>query len=492
MLTFARTLRRPTAVLAGAFIALALFSTAFAQESDPVAELAGDVDRAWLMLAAFLVFFMQAGFAMVEAGFVRSKNTTNILMKNVLDCSIGAIAFFLVGWAFAYGASDSSNGFIGLGNFALNDFTDYSGWIFQFAFAATAATIVSGAMAERTKFGAYLFYSVFISAIIYPIVVHWAWSGDGWLSAFAGDPIGGNGYVDFAGSGVVHAVGGIAGLMGAIAVGPRIGKFGSDGRVNAIPGHNIAIATLGMFILWFGWYGFNPGSTLALSGGASELAARVAVTTTLAAGTGGVVAVIYTKLTTGIYDMGLTVNGILGGLVGITAGCATIDPWASIVIGGVAAVVVILGVRLLDSLHIDDPVGAVSVHGFAGTWGVIAVGLLSSQDGLASAGYADPTKYGLLLGGGAEQVGIQLLGIGSIIAWTAVTAGILFFFLKAIGQLRVNEEEEHRGLDLLEHGIDAYPDWGQSGEGIFGPAEPAGMSLGVPALQQTRPQTSQS
>jgi Amt family ammonium transporter len=232
-------LRRPTAIMAGAFLAMAVLSTAFAQESDPVAELSADLDRAWLMLAAFLVFFMQAGFAMVEAGFVRSKNTTNILMKNVLDCCIGSIAFFLVGWAFAYGVSDSTNGFIGLGNFALNDFSDYSSWIFQFAFAATAATIVSGAMAERTKFGAYLFYSVFISAIIYPVVVHWAWSGDGWLTAFKDNPIGGNGYIDFAGSGVVHMVGGIAGLMGAIAVGPRIGKFSSKGTVNAIPGHNI-------------------------------------------------------------------------------------------------------------------------------------------------------------------------------------------------------------------------------------------------------------
>jgi Amt family ammonium transporter len=430
---------------------------------------------------------------MVEAGFVRSKNTTNILMKNVLDCSVGAIAFFFVGWAFAYGDSDSSNGFIGLGNFALNDFTDYSGWIFQFAFAATAATIVSGAMAERTKFGAYLFYSVFISAIIYPVVVHWAWSGDGWLSAFADDPIGSNGYIDFAGSGVVHMVGGFAGLIGAIMVGPRLGKFGPRGEVNAIPGHNIAIATLGMFILWFGWYGFNPGSTLALSGGASELAARVAVTTTLAAGTGGVAAVLYTKFTTGIYDMGLTVNGVLGGLVGITAGCATIDPWAAIVVGGVAAIVVILGVRLLESLKVDDPVGAVSVHGFAGVWGVLAVGLLSSENGVESAAYADPSKYGLLLGGGFEQLGIQALGVVAIAGWTVVTAGALFAALKVTGQLRVSEEEEHRGLDLFEHGIDAYPDFGPSAEGIFAPSHRTGMSISPPATSaQPRPSTSES
>ncbi|MCA9822237.1 MAG: ammonium transporter, partial [Dehalococcoidia bacterium] len=252
-----RLLRRPTAILAGAFLALALASTAFAQEADPVAGLGADLDRLWLMLAAFMVFLMQAGFAMVEAGFVRAKNTTNILMKNTLDASIGGIAFFFVGWAFAYGSSDSSNGFIGLGNFALTGFDDYASWIFQFAFAATAATIVSGAMAERTRFSAYLFYSVFISGIIYPVVVHWAWDANGWLTAFVPEgetPIGGgNGYIDFAGSGVVHMVGGFAGLVGAIMVGPRLGKYGPNGEVNAIPGHNIAIATLGMFILWFGW-----------------------------------------------------------------------------------------------------------------------------------------------------------------------------------------------------------------------------------------------
>ncbi|MEZ4494509.1 MAG: ammonium transporter [Dehalococcoidia bacterium] len=477
-----RLLRRPTAILAGAFLALALASTAFAQEADPVAGLGADLDRLWLMLAAFMVFLMQAGFAMVEAGFVRAKNTTNILMKNTLDASIGGIAFFFVGWAFAYGSSDSSNGFIGLGNFALTGFDDYASWIFQFAFAATAATIVSGAMAERTRFSAYLFYSVFISGIIYPVVVHWAWDANGWLTAFVPEgetPIGGgNGYIDFAGSGVVHMVGGFAGLVGAIMVGPRLGKYGPNGEVNAIPGHNIAIATLGMFILWFGWYGFNPGSTLALSGGASELAARVAVTTTLAAAAGGITAVIITKLTTGIYDMGLAVNGILGGLVGITAGCATIDPWASIVVGAVAAAIVIGGVRLLDSFKIDDPVGAVSVHGFAGVWGVLAVGLLSSENGVATAGYLDSSQYGLLLGGGVQQLGIQLLGVAAIVAWTAGTSAVLFGALKVMGQLRVEADEEHRGLDLLEHGIDAYPDFGPSAEGIFAPAGPRGRAAG--------------
>ncbi len=468
-------LRYPLAVGAGVLGAFALFAAVAAQEEEPsaVEALAADLDTAWLMIAAFLVFFMQAGFGMLEAGFVRAKNTTNILMKNILDACFGALAFFSIGWAFAYGVSDSTTGFIGLGNFFLNDFDDYAGWIFQFAFAATAATIVSGAMAERTKFSAYLIYTVFITGVIYPVVVHWGWSEDGWLSAFADDPIGGNGYIDFAGSGIVHAVGGIAGLMGAILVGPRLGKYSRDGSVNAIPGHNIAIASLGMFILWFGWYGFNPGSTLALSGGASELAARVAVTTTLSAAAGGAVAAVASKLLSGNYDLGLTINGVLGGLVAITAGCATLDPWAAIVAGAIGSLVVLGGVRMLDNLRIDDPVGAVSVHGFAGIWGVLAVGLLSSESGVASAGYADPSQYGLLLGGGIEQLGIQLLGIAAIVAWTAVTAGLVFAAIKFTVGLRVSEEEELRGLDLGEHGVPAYPD--------FNPSTPVSMGgMGAP------------
>jgi Amt family ammonium transporter len=315
--------RRPLAVVSGGLFALLLFSTASAQEADPVDELASALDTTWLMLAAFLVFFMQAGFAMVEAGFVRTKNVANILMKNILDCSIGAIAFWAVGWAIAYGST--SGELFGTTQFFLGgDFGGaYAGWIFQFAFAATAATIVSGAMAERTAFHGYLFYTVFITAIIYPVVVHWAW-GSGWLTAFTDDPIGTNGYMDFAGSGVVHMVGGFAGLMGAMIVGPRIGKYTSGGQVNAIPGHNISMAVLGMFILWFGWYGFNPGSTLGLSGGLAELAAKVAVNTTLAAAAGAACITFLSKFRYGKYDTSLTVNGALGGLVGITAPCASV------------------------------------------------------------------------------------------------------------------------------------------------------------------------
>ena len=453
--------RRPLAILMGGGLALAWVASAAAQSPEDnaasIEDLIAAIDQAWLMIAAFLVFFMQAGFAMLEAGFVRSKNTINILMKNVLDASVGAIAFWAVGWALAYGVDSegSASAIVGTHNFFLSGVDDYAGWIFQFAFAATAATIVSGAMAERTKFQAYLFYSVFVTAIIYPVVVHWAWDGNGWLTAFKDDPIGTNGYIDFAGSGVVHMVGGFTGLMGAIIVGPRIGRFSRSGA-NPIPGHNMSIAVLGMFILWFGWYGFNPGSTLGLSGGFAALAAKVAVNTTLAAGAGAIAMVALSKLRTGKYDIGLTINGALGGLVGITAPCATVDPWAAVVIGGVAAVVVLIGVETLEKIGIDDPVGAVSVHGFAGIWGVLAVGLFSAEGGIAQA-YVASDQYGLLLGGGIEQLGIQALGAASIIVWTTVTSGILFLVIKYTIGLRVPEEEELRGLDLGEHGNEAYP-----------------------------------
>ena len=471
--------RRPLALLAGGLLALGFVSAVSAQEGDSAAleDIIGAVDTAWLLIAGFLVFFMQAGFAMLTAGFVRSKETANILMKNMIDACVGGLSFWLVGWAFAYGSGDATNDFIGLGNFALNDFDGYADWFFQFAFAAAAATIVAGALAGRTKYSAYLLYTIVITGVIYPVVVHWGWDVNTWMGAFTDDPDGpwlGNGYVDFAGSGIVHTVGGIAGLMGAIAVGARLGKFGPKGEIRAIPGHNIALATIGMFILWFGWYGFNPGSTLGLSGGGAELAARVAVTTTLAAAAGGVTAMLWSRLRTGRYDAGLTINGILAGLVGITAGTATVDPWASVVIGGIAALVMYYGVQMLDNFKVDDPVGAVSVHAFAGIWGVIAVGLFSSEAGMESAGYVDPSSYGLFLGGGIEQLGMQLIGIGAIVAWTAATAGVLFFVIKVTVGLRVTEEEEMRGLDLVEHGIDSYPDFGPSGSGIFGSSSDLG------------------
>ncbi len=452
--------RRLLAVLVGALGALTLIGTTSAQEIDEeLADLIAAIDTAWLLIAAFLVFFMQAGFAMLEAGFVRSKNVANILMKNILDVSAGAIAFWAVGWGLAYGLSgDATNGFAGNGHFFLVGFDDWASWIFQFAFAATAATIVSGAMAERTKFRAYLFYSVFITGFIYPVVVHWVWDGNGWLTAFKDNPIGTNGYLDFAGSSVVHVVGGFAGLMGAILLGPRIGKFGKNGSINPIPGHSISLAALGVFILWFGWYGFNPGSTLGLTGGFAALAAKVAVNTTLAAGAGAVGCAFLSMLRTNKYDMGLTLNGALGGLVAITAPCAVVDPWAAIVIGAIAAPVVIFGIEGLDRVGIDDPIGAVAVHGFGGIWGVLSVGLFASQSGIAEA-YVESDSYGLLLGGGAEQLGIQALGVAAIVGWTIVTSGLLFTAIKFTVGLRVSPEEEERGLDLGEHGVEAYPDF---------------------------------
>ena len=459
------SLRRPTAILAGGALALAIISTVSAQDdANQLADIIGAVDTAWLLIAGFLVFFMQAGFAMLTAGFVRSKETANILMKNMIDACVGGLSFWLVGYAFAYGVSDAANQFIGVGNFALNNYTDYASWFFQFAFAAAAATIVAGALAGRTKYSAYL---------IYPVVVHWGWDTNTWMGAFTdGETWLGNGYVDFAGSGIVHTVGGIAGLMGAIAVGARLGKYGPNGEVRAIPGHNISIATIGMFILWFGWYGFNAGSTLGLSGGLAGLAAHVATTTTLAAGAGGMTAMLWSRFGTGRYDAALTINGILAGLVAITAGTATVDPWAAVIIGAIGALVMYYGVQLLESkFRVDDPVGAVSVHAFAGIWGVIAVGLFSSEAGMTAAGYANPHHYGLFLGGGGEQLLIQLIGIAAIVAWTALTAGILFFAIRFTIGLRVSQEEEMRGLDLIEHGIDSYPDFGPSGSGIFGSAE---------------------
>jgi ammonium transporter, Amt family len=452
--------RRFIAVFVGGLVALALISSAAAQEpttQDQINDLVTGLDSAWLMLAAFLVFFMQAGFAMVEAGFVRSKNVGNILMKNLLDACVGCLAFFAVGWGLAYGLSgDASSGFAGNGHFFLHDFHDWPAWIFQFAFAATAATIVSGAMAERTKFSAYLVYSAFITALVYPIVVHWAWDSNGWLTAFKDDPIGANGYIDFAGSGVVHMVGGFAGLVGAMVVGPRLGRYGSAGK--PIAGHSISLATLGVFILWFGWYGFNPGSTLALSGGFAAIAAKVAVNTTLAAGAGAVATVFLSKMRTGYYDVGLVLNGTLAGLVAITAPCATVEPWAAVLIGMIASPVMMIAVETLDKLKIDDPVGAVAVHGFGGLWGVLSVGLFSSQTGIGNA-YAPTDSYGLFLGGGFGQLGIQALGAFAIIGWTVATSAVLFLALKFTIGLRVSPEEEEKGLDFFEHGSQAYPDF---------------------------------
>ena len=426
-----------------------------------VAELAAAIDIAWLLIAGILVLFMQAGFGLVESGFIRSKNVTNILMKNTLDLSFGALGYWAVGWGLAYGATEVIDiRFFGGGSFFFTPESgaDYAGFFFQFAFAATAATIVSGAVAERTKFGAYLVYTLVITAVIYPIVTHWVW-GAGFLSAYADEiQFGDNGLIDFAGSTVVHSVGGWAALVAAIMLGPRRGKFNADGTVNAIPGHSMPLGFLGVMILWIGWYGFNAGSTLGLSGGFADLAARVAVTTTLAAAAGAASAMLISWARFGKSDLSLTLNGVLGGLVGITAGTATVEPWAAVVIGLVAGAIIVYGVGLLESLKIDDPVGAVPVHLFNGIWGTLAVGLFTAKDYLGP-NYGESESYGLLLGGGFEQLGIQVIGVVAVGIWTVVTSAILFGVIRATIGLRVSEAEEESGLDIGEHGLEAYPEF---------------------------------
>ncbi len=394
-------------------------------------------DFVWTLVAAFMVFFMQAGFAMVESGFTRAKNAVNIIMKNLMDMSMGALAFWAIGFALMFGATKT--GWFGTTGFFLSDFAKdgdpwtLAFWMFQVVFCATAATIVSGAMAERTKFVAYLAYSVVISGLIYPIFGSWAWGslykGSGWLE--------GLGFIDFAGSTVVHSVGGWAALAGAIVLGPRIGKY-VDGKVKAIPGHNITLGALGVFILWFGWYGFNPGSTTA----ANTDIAMIAVNTTLAAAAGAVGAMIMSWIMFRKPDATMTLNGVLGGLVGITAGCANVLPGSSVLIGLIAGIIVVLSVVFIDQvLKIDDPVGAVSVHGVCGAWGTLAAGLFNAE--------------GVTL----KIIGVQLLGIAACFIWVFPTAFILFKLIKATIGLRISREEELEGLDVGEHGIEAYPDF---------------------------------
>jgi Amt family ammonium transporter len=440
---------------AGLGLWLASSGTAFAQEGPTLEEIAVGLDTMFLLIAAALVFFMQAGFAMLTAGLTRSKNTTNILFKNMMDFVMCSLAFWAVGWGIAYGTS--AGGFIGTDQFFLSSAGGdgvpvYASWFFQVVFAGTAATIVAGAMAERTKFAAYLVYSFIISLFIYPVVVHWIWSGAGWLNTYSGSTEGNWGFTDFAGSTVVHSVGGWASLMGAIILGPRLGRFGPDGKPRAIPGHSMALAMLGTFILWLGWFGFNPGSQLAISGQANaDAVALVAVTTNLAAAAGALGAMLTAWLRYGKPDLGQTMNGALGGLVAITAGCAYVNPFSAIIIGVVAGPLVVFGAELLERLKIDDPVGAVPVHLINGAWGTLAVGLFASLPG-------NTGTTGLFFGGGATLLVAQLVGIIAVGFWTAVLAGAMFLALKATIGLRVSKEEEEAGLDIGEHGAVAYPD----------------------------------
>ena len=405
---------------------------------EATAALQTNMNIVWTCIAAFLVFFMQAGFAMVESGFTRAKNAVNILMKNLMDFSVGTIAFFLIGFGLMFG---KSNGFFGTTLFGLSGVEPGMDWnwtflIFQTVFAATAATIVSGAMAERTKFVGYLAYSFFITLLIYPIFGSWAWGGlldgGGWLENL--------GFLDFAGSTVVHSVGGWLALAGAIVLGPRIGKYDPHGKPKAILGHNLPLAALGVFILWFGWFGFNPGSTTTGDGSIGY----IAVTTNLSAAAGAIVAMLVSWIILKKPDASMALNGALAGLVSITAPCDGVTPMGSILIGAIGGALVVFSVLFIDrTLKVDDPVGAVSVHGVCGAWGTLAAGLFNMESGL-------------FYGGGVTQLGVQALGVGAAFVWAFGLGLVLFYEIKKTVGLRVSAEEEQKGLDLGEHGMEAY------------------------------------
>ncbi len=431
--------RWKSTLAAAAALALAIPVLALAEEAGPTIQaVQKNLDFVWTLVAAFLVFLMQAGFAMVETGLTRAKNACNIMMKNLMDFAVGSLAYWAVGFGLMYGVT--SNGWFGTGDFFVGgagaEPWTLAFWMFQVVFAATAATIISGAVAERTKFSAYIVYSVVVSLVIYPIFGKWAWgglfhgdAGKGWLELM--------GFIDFAGSTVVHSIGGWLALAGAIVVGPRIGKYTSDGRVRPIPGHSLTLASLGVFLLWFGWYGFNPGSTTT---GTPNIAA-IAVITTLSGSAGATSAMLFTWLKYKKPDIGMTLNGALAGLVAITAGCANVSAASAVVIGLIAGVLVVLSVLFFDKIKVDDPVGAVSVHGVNGAFGTLAAGIFNAS------------------GFSWSQVGVQALGVGAAFAWAFGTGLVLFKGIDLVIGMRVTAEEEVNGLDLAEHGATAYPDF---------------------------------
>ena len=414
-------------------------------------------DVTWTLVAAFLVFFMQAGFAMVETGFTRAKNAGNIIMKNLMDFCLGTPIFWILGFGLMFGAGSFIGGYHGIaseanyGNGMLPDGVPFFAFfIFQTVFCATAATIVSGAMAERTKFAAYLVYSAVISAIVYPIEAHWIWGG-GWLSEM--------GFHDFAGSTAVHMTGGVAALVGAAILGPRIGKYGKDGKPKAIPGHSLTLGALGCFILWFCWFGFNGASTVSMEGDSIALAGKVFVNTNLAAAIATCVTMAFTWIKYGKPDVSMSLNGSLAGLVAITAGCDAVSPIGAAIIGAVAGILIVLGVEFIDKvLKIDDPVGAVGVHCVNGAFGTLAVGLLA--DG-------STTDKGLFYGGGLKLLGTQALGVVCVAAWVAVTMIVTFTVIKKTMGLRASAEEEILGMDATEHNLpSSYADFMPSAASI--------------------------
>ena len=444
--------RKLLIAVAGAAGGLFLFAgPAGAQDADADAAAAAVqavMDNLWVFIAGVLVFLMQAGFAMLEAGLTRSKNVGNIMAKNLADASLGILMFFLVGYGLAYGAD--GNDFFGFGSFALSGadlfdasdgLTPATDFFFQAVFAATAVTIASGAMAERTKFSTYLFFTIFTTAIIYPIVVHWTWGGGLIAQINIGDAV----YSDFAGSTIVHSVGGWAALVGAWMLGPRIGKYAADGTPRSMPGHNITLTVLGVFILWFGWFGFNPGSELA----ADTFVMFVGLNTVLAACAGVIAATALNWFRTGTPEVAMAGNGALAGLVGITAGAGTMTPFGALITGAIAGLLVVVVASFVErKLKIDDPVGAFAVHGACGIWGTLAIGLFARYDD-AFLGREDA---GLFYGGGIEQLIMQAVLVVIVAAWTVATCFVLFSVLKSVMGLRVSAEEEMAGLDVSEHG----------------------------------------
>ena len=440
-------------LLTGAVVAVAgvvfLASPAAAQEVPEGVPTQVMLDNLWVFIAGVLVFFMQAGFGLVEAGLTRAKNVANIMMKNLMDMSAGVLAFLLVGFGIAFGSTELLGGWFGWGGIGVEGIDSFPGdglspattFFFQAAFAATAATIVSGAMAERTKFKAYFVYSIGITAFIYPVILRWTWGG-GWLAEREFP------FSDFAGSTIVHATGGWAALMGAIVLGPRIGRFGPDGRPRAIPGHNIAFVVVGAFILFVGWFGFNPGSELA----ADEFVMMIAVRTLVAGAAGAVVSMIAVWVLDKKPDVSMAANGLLAGLVSITAPVGSVETWAAVLIGSVGGLIVVFAVRFFDRMRVDDPVGAISVHGVCGTWGTLSIGLFATFDD-AFLGREDA---GLFYGGGLDQLVTQLTFVLAHFVFVAGAAGLLFLAIKATIGLRVTEEEELAGLDVLEHGSPGY------------------------------------
>ena len=450
------TIKSGVTALSGTLGALAIPGLVRAAEDAPpsleelqtlVPGLQVTLDNVFVLVATVLVVFMHAGFVLVEAGLTRAKNAGNIVMKNLINFSIGAVVFFAVGFAIAFGGGFDGLGayiggggwFIGDGAFAYGNLTPFTFFIFQAAFAATAATIVSGAMAERTKFGGYVAYALIMTAVIYPIVVRWQWGG-GWLYQLSTP------FHDFAGSTIVHLTGGVAAFAAAKALGPRIGRYGTDGKPRAIPGHSIPFAIVGCFILLVGWFGFNAGSQL----GADPVIGRIATTTLIAAGAGAVMAALVTRLQSGKTDVAMTGNGLLAGLVGITAGCYAVSTIGALIIGLVSGLIVVFAVSFFDKIRVDDPVGAISVHGVCGAFGTIAVGLFSNEE---SEGFI---AKGLFYGGGTDQLVSQILGVVAVAVFVFVASTIMFAVIKATIGLRVSEQEEREGLDVHEHGSPGY------------------------------------